>query len=184
MDKVTAVVQNQIRKLEEKLQPYLHGCCDSHWSLLEQKTKGKVRREQIALGLLGVLALYLIFGSRSDFLCNLIGFLYPAYASILAIGAKPTPDDTEWLVYWVVYVSLGFMEYIGDAFFQTLPFYWLGKCLYLIWLMKSGPNSGSKMVYHRVLHPLALKFHPNIEKSSRDGSDYGNQFNTPGRKLE
>lgn len=35
----------------------------------------------IFLGLLGFLAIYLVLGWATDFLCNFIGFLYPAYAS-------------------------------------------------------------------------------------------------------
>jgi hypothetical protein len=34
-----------------------------------------------SLGLLAFLAIYLSFGWANDFICNLIGFLYPAYAS-------------------------------------------------------------------------------------------------------
>jgi hypothetical protein len=45
-----AVVESQIRKLEEKLKPFLYeGPFTSHLGLLEQKTK--LRREQIVLGI-------------------------------------------------------------------------------------------------------------------------------------
>lgn len=43
-------MQAQIRKVEEKLKPYLYdGCCNSYWGTIEQKTN--VKREQIALGI-------------------------------------------------------------------------------------------------------------------------------------
>jgi hypothetical protein len=48
--KMAAVIQNQIRQLEQKFKPYLYeGPLASYWSLLEQKTK--VKREQAALGI-------------------------------------------------------------------------------------------------------------------------------------
>lgn len=46
---MTAVVQEKIRKLEEKLHPYLHkGPLANYFNLFEQKTGAK--REQLALG--------------------------------------------------------------------------------------------------------------------------------------
>lgn len=153
---MAAVVQAQLRKVEEKLKPALYNTVGSdYWAIAEKKTT--LKREQLALGVLLVLGLYLAFGWGNDFLCNLIGFLFPAYASVLAVESKGTRDDTEWLIYWVVYTTATFIEYIGHSFFQTLPFYWLGKCLFLIWLMIPGPNNGSKILYERAFRPLLAK---------------------------
>ncbi|CAF4524694.1 unnamed protein product [Rotaria sp. Silwood1] len=164
---MAAAVQTQIRKAEAQLKPYLYGGpFNSHWGLIEQKTK--VKREQIAFGLFGFLAIYLTFGWANDFICNFIGFIYPAYASIFAIESKATHDDTEWLVYWVVYALFGFIEYIGHSFFHTLPFYWLGKCLFLIWLMVPGPKGGSQMLYHRLIRPFHIYYYEVFSQSNRN----------------
>ncbi|CAF0969829.1 unnamed protein product [Rotaria sordida] len=168
---MAAAVQTQIRKIEQKLQPYLYkGPLSSYWDLIEKKVP--VKREQIALGLFGFLAIYLIIGWANDFVCNFLGFIYPAYASILAIESKTTHDDTEWLIYWVVYALFGFIEYIGHNFFHTLPFYWLGKCLFLIWLMAPGPKGGSQLLYNKLMRPLVLKSRPTIEQRARDANEY------------
>ncbi|CAF3572819.1 unnamed protein product [Rotaria socialis] len=171
---MAAAVQNQIRKVEEKIKPYLYeGPLTSYWGLVEGKTK--VKREQIAFGILGLLALYLLFGWGNDFLCNFLGFIYPAYASVLAVESKGSHDDTEWLMYWVIYALFGFLEYIGYSFFQTLPFYWLGKCIFLVWLMVPGDKGGSKFLYTRFVRPFALKHRSTVDQHLRDAKAYASK---------
>jgi receptor expression-enhancing protein 5/6 len=34
---------------------------------------------------------------------DLVGFVYPAYASFKAIDSADPNDDTQWLTYWVVF---------------------------------------------------------------------------------
>jgi len=47
---MAAAVQNQIRKFENKIKPYLYeGPGSQYWTLIEQKTN--VKREQVALGI-------------------------------------------------------------------------------------------------------------------------------------
>lgn len=88
---------------------------------------------------------------------------------MLAVESAVTHDDTEWLIYWIVYASFGFVEYIGYAFFHSLPLYWLIKCLFLIWLMAPGEKGGSHIIYHRIVRPFVLKHHPVIDQHIRDG---------------
>ena len=88
---------------------------------------------------------------------------------VLAVESALTTDDTEWLIYWIVYASFGFIEYIGYAFFHSLPFYWLIKCLFLIWLMAPGEKGGSQILYKRLICPFILKHHPTIDKHLREG---------------
>lgn len=77
---MAAQIQHHIRNLEDTLKGYLYeGPLTPYWGLLEQKTK--VKRERMAVGLLGFIAIYLVLGWAKDFVCNFIGFVYPAYAS-------------------------------------------------------------------------------------------------------
>jgi len=48
-----------------------------------EKTTG-VKRLYIAQGILGFITLYMIIGSFAELICNLVGFIYPAYASVNA----------------------------------------------------------------------------------------------------
>jgi len=172
---MAAVVQNQLRRFEQKVKPYLYeGPLTTYWGLIEQKTK--VKREQLALGLLAFVAIYLVLGWGNDVVCNFIGLIFPIYASVLAVESKATQDDTEWLIYWVVYTSFGFIEYFGHNFFHSLSFYWLGKCLFLLWLMAPGQKGGSYVLYHRLIRPFVLKRHNTIDKHIQDVKDQVNNY--------
>uniref|UniRef100_A0A8C3C7F9 Receptor expression-enhancing protein n=1 Tax=Cairina moschata TaxID=8855 RepID=A0A8C3C7F9_CAIMO len=86
-----------------------------------------VRRLYLASGSVAFLGLYLVFGYGASLLCNLIGFVYPAYVSIKAIESSSKEDDTTWLTYWVVYGVFSVAEFFSDTFLYWFPFYYVGK---------------------------------------------------------
>ena len=126
-------------------------------------------------GIIGFLALYLMVGWGSDFVCNLIGFIYPAYASVKAIESSHTDDDTKWLMYWCVYATFGMLEFFTDQLLFWIPFYQLSKCLFLIWAMVPGKNGGTNIIYNRILKPFVLKHQDSIDKQ------FGNAKETIGK---
>ena len=60
-------------------------------------------------------------------------------------------DDTQWLTYWVVFASFSVIESVSDIFISWMPFYWLGKCAFLVWCMSPMELNGSVVVYRQVL---------------------------------
>ena len=94
-----------------------------------------------------------------------MGFLYPAYCSIKALESSVKNDDTQWLTYWVVFAFFSVIEYFADfiagwvrlsifffkslCIFSKVPFYWLSKCLFLVWCMAPIEANGANVIYSK-----------------------------------
>ncbi|XP_065604895.1 receptor expression-enhancing protein 6 isoform X2 [Cyrtonyx montezumae] len=149
--------------VQQRLQRFLDrpGPLSDLLGRLEARTG--VHRLYLATGSLAFLGLYLMFGYGAALLCNLIGFIYPAYVSIKAIESSSKEDDTMWLTYWVVYGIFSVAEFFSDIFLYWFPFYYAGKCLFLVWCMAPVSWNGSQVLYHNVIRPCFLKHHRAVD---------------------
>jgi len=151
--------------LQDKLNKSLNqkGMIGDTFKMLEDNTG--VQRLYIAYGLGGIIVLWLAFGFGAQLLANTVGFLYPAYCSIKALESSVKNDDTQWLTYWVVFAFFSVVEYFADFIAGWVPFYWLSKCLFLVWCMAPIEANGANVIYSKVILPFFMEHQGNIDQA-------------------
>ena len=77
------------------------------------------------------LLLITILENFAQFLTTLLGFVYPAIKSILAVESPSVTDDIQWLTYWIVFAVINAAELIT----AYIPMYWHLKSALIVYLM-------------------------------------------------
>ncbi|XP_064456984.1 uncharacterized protein LOC135367791 isoform X2 [Ornithodoros turicata] len=122
-----------------------------------QVTTG-IHRVYVAFGLIAYIAVYLVIGARAQLVCNVTGFLIPAYCSIRTIEYGVKEDDCKWIVYWMVFASFSLVDMFSDKILKFLPIYWLLKLIFLVYCFIPIEHNGSKLLYHWIIRRFI--FHP------------------------
>ena len=90
-------------------------------------------------------------------LSDLLGFIYPAYASFKAIDSADPNDDTQWLTYWVVFACFSIVESALTFVVSWIPFYFFVKLAFLVWLYHPS-TLGAVVVYGQVVRPFVMPY--------------------------
>jgi len=141
-------VMNTKRAFESTLHGAEHPRVEAGLKKFEEKT-GQ-RRELLGYIALILLSIYLIFGNYAEVATNLIGFAYPALASLRALGSPSREDDRQWLIYWTVFGFFTFIDFFVKGYFMYFPVYYMLKAAFLVYLHM--PNTqGALKIYDALL---------------------------------
>jgi len=88
--------------------------------------------------------------------------VYPAYKSFEAIESKSASDDTQWLIYWVVYAFFSIIEVFAEFLLYWIPFYYAFKMAFLLWAMLPQTR-GAKYLYDAFLKDFLKKNESKID---------------------
>lgn len=94
--------------------------------------KVKVPKAYVALGLLLVPFFLLLAMGSGDFAVDMIGFVYPVYASIKAIEGNDKEEDSTWLTYWLVFAMFKTLEGVANRILNMIPYYFFIKVIIFI----------------------------------------------------
>jgi len=126
----------------------------------------KVPKECVVVGVVLIIANSLIFRIGAGFICNLVGFIYPAYWSLKAIESKTRDDDTQWLVYWVFYAAFSIVDSFVEFLLRWIPFYYFFKLGFFLWFFHPS-TKGALVVYENVLKKLLSCADETVDEAMR-----------------
>ncbi|KAK2588904.1 hypothetical protein KPH14_001762 [Odynerus spinipes] len=157
MSRIEVIKESIEKALKDESKPWT-----KYFALAERKTG--IDRVYLFVQLVAIVAIYLLFGVGQQLVCNIIGFLYPAYCSMKALETPKKDDDTKWLTYWVVFALFTIIEFFSEFIVSIIPFYWLLKCFFYVWLMAPTEYNGSLVLYRRIVRPKFVHYQPNLDK--------------------
>eukprot|EP00588_Corethron_pennatum_P009931 CAMPEP_0194265190 /NCGR_PEP_ID=MMETSP0169-20130528/515_1 /TAXON_ID=218684 /ORGANISM="Corethron pennatum, Strain L29A3" /LENGTH=212 /DNA_ID=CAMNT_0039005607 /DNA_START=94 /DNA_END=732 /DNA_ORIENTATION=- len=114
------------------------------------------RKEYVVSGAATLLTFLFFLGIGAGSLCRIVGFIYPAYKSFEAIENRTRGEDTQWLIYWVVYGFFTIIETFVDFLLYWVPFYFAFKLAFLLWAMLPQ-TKGAKFLYDTFLKDILKK---------------------------
>jgi receptor expression-enhancing protein 5/6 len=85
----------------------------------------------------------------------------------LAIETKNKGDDTQWLVYWVIFAFFSIIEVFVDILLYWIPFYHAFKLAFLLWAMLPQ-TKGAKFLYDAFLKDFLKKNESRIDAAMAD----------------
>jgi len=131
-------------------------------ALVQIEEVSKIPKEYLVLSGGAFLFAFIFFQTGAGALCNITGFAYPALKSFQAIESNVRGDDTQWLIYWVVYSFFHIIEAFEDFLIYWIPFYYAFKLAFLLWAMLPQTN-GAKFLYDSFLKDFLKKNESRID---------------------
>ena len=155
---------------------------DNQISLLEkwQKQMNLIQEKTGIKGIFVILGLvlcviFVYFNIFDSIITNLVGTLYPAFWTIKSLEQNSVEEQKKWLTYWVVFGSFIIVDMSSPVIVKFIPFYFVLKILFLIWLFMPG-SSGCTIVYYLVVKKIFRYYEDRIESYVVGAKDYANDM--------
>ena len=128
------------------------------WKEIMKAIKEKTGIDGIYVVLFLLVCVILVYlGIFGTLITNMVGTLYPGFSTIKTMEKNPSKKK-EWLTYWVVFGFFIIVDMFSGIIMKIIPFYFVLKILFLIWMFLPG-SSGCYLVYYYVI----LKLFKSIE---------------------
>jgi len=111
-----------------------------------------------------------------------VGFIYPAYASYKALEVAQLDEVAQWLTYWVVFSLFAAVEGIVDRLVYWLPFYYIFKLAFILWLQLPQFRGASKL-FKGAVKPLLKKHEAEIDRQIDTGLQKAMSLSSNGLQM-
>ncbi|KAG5191652.1 TB2/DP1, HVA22 family-domain-containing protein [Tribonema minus] len=139
----------QVQDMLAKLRGFLDTAPGAPYLTKAEEATG-VPKQLMVVGVLTLSSIAFAFVLGVASVCNLVGFVYPAYCSFKAIESTgSSQEDTQWLTYWVLYGCFSIVE-VFQGLVNNLPFFYQFKFAFLLWCMLPSTR-GASLLYASVL---------------------------------
>ena len=155
--------ENQISLLEK---------WQKQMNLIQEKTG--IKGIFVILGLV-LCVIFVYFNIFDSIITNLVGTLYPLFWTIKSLEQHIYEEQKKWLTYWVVFGSFIIVDMSSVVIVKFIPFYFVIKILFLIWLFMPG-SGGCEIVYYLVVKKIFRIYEDKIESYVVGAKDYANDF--------
>ncbi len=122
-----------------------------------------------------IVIFFVYFNIFDSIITNLVGTLYPAFWTIKSLEKKSTEEQKKWLTYWVVFGSFIIVDMGSPVIVKFIPFYFVLKILFLMWLFMPVSN-GCTIVYYLIVKKIFGYYEDKIDSYVVGAKDYANDM--------
>ena len=126
-----------------------------------ESATGLMKPQILKYGLISSVLLVML-GVGQGIITTLIGVVYPAFASFIALESEEKEDDKQWLTYWVCFGFFQIIDCFGGIILQFIPFYFFLKVSFMVWLFHPK-TMGALWLYNNYMQAYVKKYRSQIE---------------------
>ena len=174
-------IPSQENKTEEPIKPRIS--IIKQWKILMKSIEDKTGiNGYYVIGLLLVCVILVYLNIFESLITNLIGTVYPGFCTLKSIETK-SKDKKNWLTYWLIFGSFLIVDKFAVIIMKIIPFYFVLKILFLIWMFLPGSN-GSAIVYNLLLKRIFKYLETNVEPYMTEAKTFASTVSVDvGKKI-